>query len=585
MDEREPDIHNFSTSSEHRLPTISGAEALQNAAISSKGIPTGLPGLDTALLPNNIPLATPGIQIGHVTEIFGPPGVGKTTFGLQLAVNAIRSRRDESRVLWVNTGSPLIEERLEQINDAYVFPLNDNDPPSSPPQDMVIEKALLEDKFDYLEILSLPRLLTLFLHPTDQLPAKGTCLIVIDDFSNFILGSFSNDPAKARPTAPIAVQEKLAKKAAGKRFQIRESLAAAMSKLAALRDLAILVLTGTTTNLKDGEQRGVLTPAFASKAWESAVHTRIMLYRDFPPDGVQLEPDVLAQLEAGLRYADVQKLARKQICTSQVPFVITAGGLQVVDLPDTIDYGGPTMEGNEISERRLSEPDLPPLPLGIEVPEVGRKRNFHEIADSEDDDSDSFSRNSSDADADGDGAENENEQPALHDENHNIHDDHEQPDRLEFAARERRGYSSDDRRRQDDNENPTLFDETTMHDEHREREREREQEREEEERDVPELPTPRIQHRSECRPGDDKHKHKVQHDEHADSQNEGEENGDEQEEEEEEEEEMILDVHETSLLRAYRHAAIRGSEDMQPVYSSDGEVADSEDGEDAMDNG
>lgn len=567
MAEREPDIHNFSTSSEHRLPTISGAEALQNAAFKTKGIPTSLPGLDAALLPNNIPLATPGIQIGHVTEIFGPPGVGKTTFGLQLAVNAFRSRRDESRVLWVNTGSPLIEKRLEQINDAYVFPSNDDDPPSSPPQDMVAKKALLGDKFDYLEIMSLPRLLTLFLHPTDQLPAKGTCLIVIDDFSNFILGSFSNDPAKTRPTAPIAVQEKLAKKAAGKRIQIRESLAAAMSKLAALRDLAILVLTGTTTNLKDGEQRGVLTPAFASKAWESAVHTRIMLYRDFPPDGLQAEPDVIAQLEAGLRYADVQKLARKQICTSQVPFVITAGGLQAVDLPDTTDYGGPILEGNGIAEEP-SEPDLPPLPLGIELPEPGRKRTFHEIADSEDDDSDSFSRNSSDADG------NEIEQPALFDQNHNAHDHHEQPDPLQLASRANGGYAAHYHyEHQHDNENPTLFDEPTMHDKHQEQEQEGKQ-------DALEQPTPLIQHGRGFRTGDDKHEYnyKAQHDEASSGAEGG-------EEDEEEEEEMILDVHETALLRAYRHAAIRGSEDMQPLYSSDSEVADSEDDGDAMDNG
>lgn len=499
MDEREPDIHNFSTSSEHRLPTISGAEALQNASIRAKGIATSLPVLDLTLLPNNLSLATPGIQIGHVTEVFGPPGVGKTTFGLQLAVNAIHSRRDESRVLWVNTGSPLVVERLDEINAAYTSP-PDHDPPSSPPQDTVTG-AMLDDRFDYLEATSLPRLLTLFLHPTHDLPTRETCLIVIDDFSNLILGSFFTDPKTIKPTAPVALQEKLAKRAAGKRFQIIENLAAAMSKLAALRNLAIVVLTSTTTNLKTGEQRGVLTPALASQAWESAVHTRIMLYRDFPPE--DLDPDALNQLESGLRYADIQKLARKDVYTRPVPFIITAEGLQELNLPDPASHDGPTNEVNGISERP-SDPELPPLPLEIGLPERSMKRKISEIADSEEEEEE---------DEDDDSSFNHNEGEANGEEG-----------------------------------GETLFDENHMH--------------EGEEPDLPESPLQKgIVLSSE-------------EDEDEDAGGE----------EEEEEEEMILDAHETSLLRSYRRAIIRGSEDMEPRYSSDAEVGDSDDDEGAINN-
>jgi RecA/RadA recombinase len=489
MEERESDVHNFSTSSEHRLPTISGAEALQNASIRAKGIATCLPALDSTLLPNSLPLVTPGIQIGHVTEVFGPPGVGKTTFGLQLAVNAIRSRRDESHVLWVNTGSPLGEERLDEINAAYTFPPN-HDPPSSPPQDTVIG-AMLDERFDYLEVTSLPRLLTLFLHPTHDLPSRETCLIIIDDFSNLVLGSFFRDPKTIKPTAPAAVQEKLAKRAAGKRFQIIESLAAAMSKLAALRNLAIVVLTSTTTNLKNGDQRGVLTPALASQAWESAVHTRIMLYRDFPPE--DLDPDTLNQLDPGLRYADIQKLARKDVYARPVPFIILAGGLQELNLPDSANDDSPTNEVNGISERP-SDPELPPLPLEIGLPERSMKRKINEIADSEDEDDSGFNHNEGEANG-------EEEGQAFFDENH-------------------------------------------MH-----------------EGDEPELPELPLQNRSGLSSDEDE-------DEDEDA---GEGEG--------EEEEMILDAHETSLLRSYRRAIIRGSEDMEPLYSSDGEVGDGDDNE------
>ncbi|KAK5044712.1 hypothetical protein LTR84_010486 [Exophiala bonariae] len=562
MDDQEPDVHNFSTSSEHRLPTISGADALQNASIKSKGIPTSLPSLDETLQPSNNPLGTAGLQIGHVTEIFGPPGVGKTAFGLQLAVNAIRSRRDDSRILWVNTGSPLIEQRLMEINAALVLPSLD-EPPSSPPQDTRIgDEARLEDKFDYLEISSFPRLLTLFLHPTPDLPTNETCLIVIDDFSNFILGSFSKDAAATaniKTSAPVTVQEKLTKKAAAKRFQVIESLATSMSKLAALRNLAIVVLTGTTTNLKVGEHRGVLTPALASQAWESAVHTRIMLYRDFPPDDLDVEPDVLEQLDAGLRYADVQKLARKEVYTPPTAFIITTGGLQEVNLPDTTDYHGPMIvDGNQMSERP-SEPDLPPLPLEIGLPERSRKRSFGEIADSEDEGSDSLFGNE-----DGNDIvvrvlddENDEKEEPQHDDDYVLtHHDRNLAEVEETSHR----YEED--------ENEQLVQSADSHI------------REHHEYDLPRPESAMSPAPQDSAIASDDEKTPLSClssiEEHANT-----EHGDS-------EEEMLLGRHATLMPQDYgSHGEIRGSEDMVPRYSSDGEVADSEeeDEEDVRDNG
>ena len=551
MDEREPDIHNFSTSSEHRLPTISGADALQNVSLRSKGIPTSLPALDETLLPSNNPLGTPGLQIGHVTEIFGPPGVGKTTFGLQLAVNAIRSRRDESRVLWVSTSSPLIEQRLKEINSVHIFPSNE-DPPSSPPQDAgPADEARLGDRFDYLEVSSFPRLLTLFLHPTQDLPRSKTCLIVIDDFSNFILGSFSKDAtASLKSSAPVAVQEKLAKKAAAKRYQIIESLATGMSKLAALRNLAIVVLTGTTTNLKNGEHRGVLTPALASQAWESAVHTRIMLYRDFPPDDLDVEPDVVEQLEAGLRYADVQKLGRKEVYTPPTPFIISVGGLEQVNLPDTTDYHGPIGDGPEILERPC-EPDLPPLPLEIGLPERSRKRSFGEVADSEDEGSEyGFYRDDNERDR---GVELESDESEPVDGVSQFDGNHaeERHDHY-FSQRELISDDHDENDENDGNAEPAMFNdlETDCY-----------------ERETSEPAMAPAKQESPVQSDDEEillpHPHSSKN--HAESEGAA-------------EGEIMLDVHSTSLPRdCGNYAGIRGSEDMMPRYSSDGEVADSQD--------
>jgi RecA/RadA recombinase len=70
-----------------RMPTVSAAQALQELrSPEKKAISTGLKGLDAMLLHRDtinggIEEVAGGIERGVVTEVYGPPGVGKTTFG------------------------------------------------------------------------------------------------------------------------------------------------------------------------------------------------------------------------------------------------------------------------------------------------------------------------------------------------------------------------------------------------------------------------------------------------------------------------------------------------------------------------
>ncbi|KAJ9609353.1 hypothetical protein H2200_005680 [Cladophialophora chaetospira] len=389
MEDREADIHNFSTSpSQHRLPTVTGIEALQNAAAKARGIPSGLSALDEILVNNlnGLSIATPGIQRGHVTEVYGPPGVGKTTFGLQAAVHAIHSAKD-CHVLWLNTGSPLVQERLEELMKSYTSP-PDLDLPSSPPMPVDID-SILDDRFTYLDAHTLPRLLTVFLHPPASVPSPETNLIIVDDLSNLLLGGFTRNAKKPNPAAPAVVKEKLEKQATSKRFQIIESLAAGMSKMAALRNIAILVLTNATTNIKSSN-RATLKPALSSQAWESAIHTRIMLYRDFPDD--QQLADMRSIGALGLRYAEVQRMARKEVFTTPVPFVILPGGMRELTGFHTAGQAQSASEPNGVAEadHHNDEEDLPLLPAELsqplheQSPIQPKKRKAFEIADSED---------------------------------------------------------------------------------------------------------------------------------------------------------------------------------------------------------
>lgn len=71
---------------EDRLPTLSASQALQNLdSIPRRPIPTGLRSLDAALQARDYEISSQddllgGISRGEVTEVYGPPGVGKTAF-------------------------------------------------------------------------------------------------------------------------------------------------------------------------------------------------------------------------------------------------------------------------------------------------------------------------------------------------------------------------------------------------------------------------------------------------------------------------------------------------------------------------
>lgn len=69
------------------MPTVSAAQALQELQSPLlKSVCTNLPGLDGILQdkkppPGNDGVGIGGVARGHITEVYGPPGVGKTTFG------------------------------------------------------------------------------------------------------------------------------------------------------------------------------------------------------------------------------------------------------------------------------------------------------------------------------------------------------------------------------------------------------------------------------------------------------------------------------------------------------------------------
>ena len=277
-----------------------------------------------------------------MTDIFGPPGVGKTTFGIQLAINALNVTGSGSRVIWINTGSSLVQRRLHDVAAAYdagdALQL-----PSSPPTAGDVNQSPL-DRLIYLQPQTLAHLLTLILHPTSSFPPPTTSLLIVDDLSNYITSHF---PRSSRPhqgsTPSNIMADKQASRASSRRFNILSSLSSGLTRVASSRHIAVVLLSNVTVSIKNGE-RALLRSALSGQMWDTAIDTRIVLYRDFPPE--LLNDRLHAQERKGWRVADVIRAGGKDVLRPGVGFLVENGGLRELGNSVQTKTSGP-VEGIE----------------------------------------------------------------------------------------------------------------------------------------------------------------------------------------------------------------------------------------------
>lgn len=217
------------TPSQDRLPTVSAAEALLDFE-ENEGtfIPTGIPDLDAVLgsVLDQDESGDGGIQRGQVTEIWGPPGSGKTAFGyvcgpdihdsrlkltclcsVQLAAHCLR---DGGEVVWVGPSLSLSQRRVslhlltsidfthrvsfERMRHVVGAAIGTQD-----------EDATLAflDMVTYYMFDSLPHFVAQICRPTWHVP-PATALIVIDSLSALLTYAFPREDDTEDPGAPGA---------------------------------------------------------------------------------------------------------------------------------------------------------------------------------------------------------------------------------------------------------------------------------------------------------------------------------------------------------------------------------------------
>ncbi|KAI1779632.1 P-loop containing nucleoside triphosphate hydrolase protein [Hypoxylon cercidicola] len=261
------DISSFDLTSTHRLPTVSAAQALEDlGADPRRFVSTSIESLDQSL--NDVvgdtssELPRPGgLQKGQVVEIWGPPGSGKTAFGIQLAANTLC--RGE-KVVWVDGFHPVSPDRLRDVITSA-----QHSSPTSASASSVPDQA---ENLLYFLAPTLAHLIGLICKPTASSIPGNTSLIVIDALSSLVNYAYPKKfEARRTPKGPGP---------SARRLQVFQFLISTLQKLAATRDICVVVLSQCASRMQF-EHGATLIPAMNAHTWEQGIATRLVLFRDW----------------------------------------------------------------------------------------------------------------------------------------------------------------------------------------------------------------------------------------------------------------------------------------------------------------
>ncbi|KAL7950232.1 P-loop containing nucleoside triphosphate hydrolase protein [Trichoderma barbatum] len=281
------DIASFDTSSStHRLPTVPASQAWEDLkAGPATHISTGLEALDCALLgldsaDSQDATLQGGVKRGQITEIWGPPGCGKTALGIQLAANALS---DGNGVVWVDCFQKLQTQRIANVLKcvkesrrlAGAEDTQDVDP----------------NKLVQYSCMTLPHLLAFISRPTATNIAPNVSLMIISSPSALINSSLPRSlegrgkPKQAKGPTP-----------ASKRLQGLQFIITTLQKLAATKNCAVVLLSQCATKMRS-EQKPTLIPSINTTVWEQGLSTRLVLFRDWAWSGNKSSSVFLAGLQ------------------------------------------------------------------------------------------------------------------------------------------------------------------------------------------------------------------------------------------------------------------------------------------------
>lgn len=209
-------------------------------------------------------------------------------------------------------------------------------------------------RFKHYMVPTLPHMLTLMARSNDLIRPQGISLIIVDSLSTLLDNAYPRNPSDRLSSER--------NESRSRRKALLSDLVGNLVRLAATRNVALLVVNQTVT-VSGGENGLSLASALQETVWETAVAARIVLYRDWPPQGRERAAALDAKARR-VRYAAVLKACGATLSNNgsgnTASFTIEEHGIQDRDLDD--------------GEQSLAAPLPSPL--------KGRKRSFGEVAGS-----------------------------------------------------------------------------------------------------------------------------------------------------------------------------------------------------------
>ncbi|EHK22282.1 uncharacterized protein TRIVIDRAFT_117440, partial [Trichoderma virens Gv29-8] len=231
-------------------------------------ISTGLGALDRALLgldstDSKDAVLQGGVKRGQVTEIWGPPGCGKTALGYPPlsppSTNTTRLCPDCFQKLQTQRIANVLKCVKESRHLAGTGDTQDVDP----------------SKLVQYSCMTLPHLLAFISRPTTTTIASDVSLVILSSPSALINSSLPRslegrgNPKQAKGPTPSS-----------KRLQGLQFIINTLQKLAATKNCAVVLLSQCATKMRS-EQKPTLIPAINTTVWEQGVSTRLVLFRDW----------------------------------------------------------------------------------------------------------------------------------------------------------------------------------------------------------------------------------------------------------------------------------------------------------------
>ena len=287
-----------------------------------------------------------------------------------------------------------MRNRLSSILDHVLSPKQSSSAPTHSSSPITTSIALAN--LHHVNTPTLAHLLALIVRTPPSFPPPSTTLLVIDSLSTLFETAYTGQPSKTDLANADQKAKDARRWAAGRRFAVLGSLITALNKLAAMKNMTILVTSQMMTRVSPNGAgtRAVLVPALGGKEWEIGIATRIVLFRDWAPDG----------RNKGSQGKETGGRTGRKLHQVRFAGVVKTNGIVLGEhngqgnvVPFTIDEVSNVLMSNSCARRTnifirqtgivpYSDTDAPLRPLSSPIKlssSASRKRNFEEIADSD----------------------------------------------------------------------------------------------------------------------------------------------------------------------------------------------------------